>query len=116
MFGDERKGEPPRINDSREIPDLAAAVDNSAQISHMRRGMSVAESKEEVRPAASRLIDGLLTAEDSMKTVVGVLASTLNSLKVDELDSILAAARRVRDLANHVMKTVREVEDDDGAS
>lgn len=50
MFGDERKGESARINDSREIQDLAAAVTNRAQISHMRRGMSAAESKEEVRP------------------------------------------------------------------
>lgn len=51
-----------------------------------------------------------------MKTVVGVLAAALNSLTEDDLESIRTVARRVRDLASHVMKTVREVEEHDGAS
>jgi hypothetical protein len=116
MFGDQRKGEAPRLNDSREIQDLAAAVTNPLQVSHMRRGMSVAESKEEVRPAVQRLTDGLLAAEESLKTVLGVLATVLNTLRQEELESIHNAARRVRDLATHITKTVREAEDRDGAS
>ena len=115
MFGNREKNIQPRLEDSRDIPDLAAAVTNRAQLSHMRLGMSLADSKEAVRPPTARLSDGLLVAEESLKTVLGVLATTVSSLDTEEIDSLSAAARRIRDLTNHIIKTLRAAEDRDSA-
>jgi hypothetical protein len=116
MFGNKDKGEQPRLEDSRDIPDLAAAVTNRTQLSHMRRGLSLAEAKESVRPATARVTDGLLSAEESLQAVVGLLAATASSLSADEVASVSAAARRIRELANHIIKTLRAAEDRDSAS
>lgn len=116
MFGNKEKNIEPRLDDSREIPDLAAAVTNRSQLSHMRLGMSVAESREAVRPPTARLADGLVVAEEALKTVLGVLATTVSSLSLEELQSLQAGVRRVRDLANHISKTLKAAEDRDGVT
>jgi hypothetical protein len=116
MFGNKDKNIEPRLDDSREIPDLAAAVTNRSQLSHMRLGMSLAESREAVRPPTARLTDGLVAAEEALKTVLGVLATTVSSLSPEELESLIAGARRVRDLANHISKTLKAAEDRDSAT
>lgn len=116
MFGDSERGIAPRLDDSREIPALAAAVTNRAQLSHMRLGMSLEDAREAVRPPTERISDGMLLAEETLKGVVGVLVSTMSALTNEELDSLRADARRVRELAGHIVKTLtREVEDRDSA-
>lgn len=116
MFGNKDKNIEPRLDDSREIPDLAAAVTNRAQLSHMRLGMSLAESREAVRLPTARLTDGLIAAEEALKTVLGVLATTVSSLSLEELESLIAGVRRVRDLANLISKTLKAAEDRDSAT
>lgn len=116
MFGNKDKNIEPRLDDSREIPDLAASVTNRAQLSHMRLGMSLAQSREAVRPPNARLTDALVSAEESLKIVLGVLATTVSSLSEEELDALIAGARRVRDLANHIGKILKAAEDRDSAT
>jgi hypothetical protein len=116
MFGNKDKKIEPRLDDSREIPDLAAAVTNRTQLSHMRIGMSLAESREAVRPPTARLTDGLVIAEESLKTVLGILATTVATLGQEELEALIAGARRVRDLASHIGKTLKAAEDPDSAT
>jgi len=111
MFGNKSKGVEPRLEDSRQIQDLAAAVTNPVQISHMRHGLNVLASREAVRPPAERITDRLVQSEELLKGVVGDLPTA--TLGDEEISGLLPIARRVRDLSTAILKSLREAEDRD---
>ncbi len=112
MFGSQAKNRQPALTDSREISDLAAAVTDERVLSQLRRGKTLAEAQEAVKPSHEKLMDGLEVAKESLERVLGALGGSREDLSGQHLRVLEGEARRTRSLANQIFKMLRASIDD----
>jgi len=104
MFGNQNVGRSAAIEDSRQIGNLAALLDDQEKIAYLKRGKAVDEIEYETLPLEERLREGLADC----KSILGDLIAALNATPPNELTatatSFVPLAKQVNSLANNLGK------------
>lgn len=100
LYGNKKQA--PAINDSRQIADLARAIANPESRRMLKRGETVANVAELLKPAKERVADSLLDAQESLRNALSPLSQ--GELGADAATELLEPSRKVRNLATEVNK------------
>lgn len=112
LFGNRSTGRRPAISDSRQIANLAKAVADPESRRLLKRGKTIEEVTQLLKPAKERVADGLLDAQESLKNALTTLSQ--GEVKPAEARDLLDPSLRVRGLATDVHKKVLDVMSDEG--
>lgn len=94
LLGQKSKGVQSVISDSRQIGDLAAALDDASQIKQLRAGKTVEEAQELTRPVYDRIATALTVAVNRLESVAGIVASSSSDLVPQQIEDLLPDAKR----------------------
>ncbi|NLX60450.1 MAG: hypothetical protein GXY74_15345 [Phycisphaerae bacterium] len=100
LFGNRTKSRQPAISDSRQIADLARAVANTESLRLLKRGKTIHEVAQLLKPAMERVADSLLDAQESLGNALAPLSQ--GDVKAKEAAELLNPSLKVRNLANEV--------------
>lgn len=94
----------PAISDSRQIKDLARAIATPQMRTALLRGKTVESVLLSARPAAQRIADSLLDAEEALKLVIEPFNT--GEMKPDDCSSLVDPVQRVLNLAKVASKKI----------
>lgn len=102
MFGNEKSGRSSAIEDSRQIGNLAAVLDDPEKVAYLKRGKSVEDIEYEAMPLEERLREGLTDC----KSLLGDLIAAMNATTLTPMmaASFVPLAKQVNSLANNLGK------------
>lgn len=104
LFGNKSKKRFPAISDSRQIADLARAVANPESRRLLKRGKTVDEVTQLLKPAKERVSDSLLDAQEALAAALTPLSQ--GEIGVQEATELLQPSKKVRHLAVEVNNKV----------
>lgn len=113
MFGNSTSSRPPRIEDSRQIGDLAYALTVPERRELLNQGHTVREVEEMSRPALDRLMGLVVDARTRMRAVNSILGE--RSLSADDATELLEVLRDVRKSTGTAFKTLTVIVDGEDA-
>jgi hypothetical protein len=100
LFGNKSKNRRPSITDSRQITDLARAVANPESLRLLKRGKTIEEVEQLLKPAKERVADSLLDAQEALQNALTPLSQ--GEVKAQEANDLLEPSKKVRNLAVEV--------------
>ena len=108
MLGDKTQVKPAAIDDSRNIGNLAAILDDPEKVELLSRGETVENIDFETLPIEKRLQSGLTDCKDILGSLVSALEATPPSSDIAE--NYTQLARQVNNLANSVAKKLLSIQ------
>jgi hypothetical protein len=116
LFGSHTRGEKPRIEDSRQISDVAASVLSEKRVALLKRGLDIEDVQKESQPLHERIMDGLVDVERSLREILGLVGSGGGSISASQIQSIITESQTVAKAAvslNRQLRTLAEPEFDE---
>jgi hypothetical protein len=104
LFGNKSKSRRPSISDSRQITDLARAVANPESRRLLKRGKTIEEVEQLLKPAKERVADSLFDAQEALQNALTPLSQ--GEVKAQEASDLLEPSKKVRNLAVEVNNKV----------
>ncbi|MGD0540470.1 MAG: hypothetical protein ABSB33_03020 [Tepidisphaeraceae bacterium] len=108
MFGDAARGANPVVSDSRELRDLARAIESDEALRLMRKGQKVHEALSSIRPAVEQAKDLLFDAADKAEEAFKLVA--LQSISTKEAAELQPTVGRLSNAASKIRKRLTEIE------
>lgn len=113
LFGSRSRDQKPRIDDSRQISDIAASVVSEKRVALLKRGLDIEEVKKETQPLHERIIDGLVVAEHALREVLGLLGSAAEGIPSSHAQALVLESQNVAKAAISVNKLLRSATEPD---
>lgn len=114
MFGNRADDFYPAISDSRELGELAKALDNGEALMRLRRGEKVEVALASIRPAADQIKDLLYDAAEKAEEAFKLIS--LQSVTVAEAEHLRPLSGRLSNAAGKIRKRILEIETADEES
>jgi hypothetical protein len=104
LFGNKGTSRSPAITDSRQIAKLAQAVADDQSLRLLKRGKTVEDVAQFLKPAKERVADSLFDAQESLSSALTPLSQ--GEIGEEEAEELLSPSKKVRALATEVNKKV----------
>lgn len=104
LFGNKTKSRQGAISDSRDIGELARAIANPESLQMLKRGKTIEEVAQLLKPAKDRVTDSLLDAQEALQNALTPLSQ--GEVNAQEAVGLLEPSRKVRSLAIEVNNKV----------
>ena len=113
LFGNKSKNRRAAINDSRQISALARSIADPESLRMLKRGKTIEEVADLLKPAKQRIEDGLLDAQEGLQTALTPLSQ--GEVEAVDVADLVDPSKKVRALAVEVnSKLLKMVHGDEG--
>jgi hypothetical protein len=107
LFGNKSKHRNAAISDSRQIADLAKAIAVPESRRWLKRGKTIAEVVQLLKPAKERVADSLFDAQEALQNALTPISQ--GEISRQEADDLLEPSKKVRNLAIDVNGKVTQI-------
>jgi hypothetical protein len=107
LFGSRSRGQKPRIEESRQISDIAASVLSEKRVALLKRGLSIDEVQRESQPAHERMMSAFVTAEQALREILGLLGAEGGNIPAPQVQPLITESQTVAKAAINVNKQLR---------
>lgn len=107
MFGDKSKGRNAAIEDSRELGELASALNDPVKVGYLEQGKSLQEILRLTKPIDTRLTEGLTHVRDILRELVSSLSEQEVNRTIAE--SVLPVAEGNHRLAGNISEKLKSM-------
>jgi hypothetical protein len=107
LFGSRSRGEKPRIEESRQIGDVAASVLSDKRVALLKRGLDIEEVQKESQPVHERIMDAFVVADKALREILGLVGAEGESIPAPQVQSLITESQTVAKAAISVNKQLR---------
>jgi hypothetical protein len=113
LFGNKSKNRRAAISDSRQISALARSIADPESLRMLKRGKTIEEVADLLKPAKQRIADGLLDAQEGLQSALTPLSQ--GEVEAADVADLIDPSKKVRFLAVEVnSKILKMVHGDEG--